>query len=360
MNLKKSFQALGLIVLLAGVGGAGWTANHLWSAHSQTTAPPGSTSQTDEEAEGVVCIGFVDLEHGIRSLAPLHPGRVTEVLVQENQQVQAGTPLLRLEDDEARFQIKEAEAALDAAEAQLEQAQKETEQQRARLAQQEAAIQVAGYRLDAARQILAHKEEQLKQEVLSSEDVITTRAEVKALEAQERAEREKLVGLKAIDPALAVRKARAERKLAQTRVEHARHELAECILKAPSAGRVERVQVGAGDIVTGQPGQTIVRFCPAEPPLIRAEIDQEFADRVRVGQVARVKDDARGGAAWGGKVLRIAGLYERRRPTTTDPSAFTDVRTVECLIVLDPGQPPLRIGQRMRVMIGAVAARPDE
>ncbi len=37
-----------------------------------------------------------------------------------------------------------------------------------------------------------------------------------------------------------------------------------------------------------------------------------------------------------------------------EPFQLTDIRTVECLVVLDPGQPPLRFGQRVRVLIGAV------
>ncbi len=117
---------------------------------------------------------------------------------------------------------------------------------------------------------------------------------------------------------------------------------------------MERITVGAGDIVTGQFSQSIVRFSPIEPPLVCAEVDQEFADRVKVGQTALVKDDARTGASWHGKVQRVAGWYERRRPNATDPSSFTDVRTVECLITINPGQAPLRIGQRMRVLIGSV------
>jgi hypothetical protein len=34
-----------------------------------------------------------------------------------------------------------------------------------------------------------------------------------------------------------------------------------------------------------------------------------------------------------------------------EPLEFTDVRTVEVLFALDSGQPPLRIGQRVRVRI---------
>jgi hypothetical protein len=120
---------------------------------------------------------------------------------------------------------------------------------------------------------------------------------------------------------------------------------------------VQRISVGAGDVVTGNPTQPIVRFSPDEEPLVRAEVNQEFAYRLKVGQKAVIRDDAHKGASWRGEVRRVAGWYERRRPNTEDPAAYTDVRTVECLITIDPGQPPLRLGQRMRVMIGRV---PDE
>ncbi len=324
----------------------------------QPTGVGGEPSKADDgaDAEGVVCTGYVDLEHGVRSLAPLRPGRVAEVFVQENQHVEAGAHLLRLEDEDAKRQVEEAESALESAEVQMEQSRKLAEQQRARLAQQQAAIDAAAFRLDAARQMLQQRNEEQLKNLVSRRDVEVTRDEVKALEAQERAEREKLAELKTIDPNLFERKARAEVKLARVRRDRARHQQKECTLKAPTAGTVQRVSVGAGDVVTGNPTQTIIRFCPDETPLIRAEVNQEFADRVREGQTALIRDDARSGTSWRGKVWRMAGWYERRRPNSEDPSAYVDVRTVECLLTIDPGQPPLRLGQRMRVMIGVVPA----
>ena len=354
MNTKRCFLILGIAILVVGVGGAGWVANHFWGPSTHPSAPTAGESRTDGGEEGVVCTGYVDLEHGVRSLAPLRPGRVAAIIAKETEHVEAGTAILRLEDQDVKFQLQAAAEAVTAAEIQLEEALKLTEQQRARLAQQQAAISAAGFRLHAARQLLQHKEEQLKDKLVSSEDVSSTRDEIKALEQQEQAEREKLAELKTVDPDLTVRKARAQLKLSQIRRDQARHQLDECTLKAPVAGTVQRITVGAGDIVTGNPAQPVVRFAPDEAPLVRAEVNQEFADRVHVGQKALIRDDARAGASWRGKVERVAGWYQKRRPTTQDPSAFTDVRTVECLIATDPGQPPLRLGQRMRVMIGRV------
>jgi multidrug resistance efflux pump len=353
MNFKKWLLFFGLVLLVVGVGGAGWVANHFWTPSAADEAnrqrePPG------DDDEGVVCTGYVDLEHGVRALAPLRPGRVAALIAKENEHVSAGSPLLRLEDDDAKYQLDEAETAVTAAEIQLADALKSDDRHRAQLAQQQAAIEAAGYRLAAARHLLEHREKEVKNDLVTDVEVRTTRDEVLALEQKQRAEREKLAELKTVDPALAVRKARAELRLAQIRRDRARHQLDECTVKAPTAGTVQRFGVGVGDIVSGNPLQTIVRFCPDETLLIRAEVNQEFANRVHVGQTAVIRDDARSGAAWHGKVERIAGWFERRRPTSQDPSAFTDVRTVECLIAIDPGQPPLRLGQRMRVLIGHV------
>jgi multidrug resistance efflux pump len=351
MTAKKCLQLVGVAVLLAGVGGAGWIANHLWGSPSHS---PGQAETPADEGDGVVCIGLVDVESGVRSLAPLRPGRVAEVLVKESDAVEAGAVLLRLEDRDARLERDEAEAALAAAVAQREQAEQLVEQQRARLAEQEAAIEAAGFRVSAARELLAHKEELRQEKVVRAADVAAAREQVKALEAARRAEQEKLAEIRASDPAPVVSKARAEVRLAEARLERARRQVEECVLKAPCAGIVQRVGVGAGDVLTGMPGQPVLRFCPAGPRLVRVEVDQEFADRVRVGQAALAKDDARGGPGWHGKVLRVADWFDRRRPNPQDPSAFADVRAVECLIAIDPGQAPLRIGQRMRVLIGPV------
>src|SRR5207302_71228 len=97
--------------------------------------------------------------------------------------------------------------------------------------------------------------------------------------------------------------------------------------------------------------QPAVLFCPDTPRLVRAEIDQEFASLVAVGQSAVIEDDTQPGISWRGTVLRLSDWYTQRRSVVLDPLQFNDVRTIECLISLDGGQVP-RIGQRMRVRIG--------
>ena len=48
---------------------------------------------------------------------------------------------------------------------------------------------------------------------------------------------------------------------------------------------------------------------------------------------------------------RISDWYSQRRSVLLEPLQFNDVRTLECIISIDPGQPPLRIGQRVRIAL---------
>ena len=116
-----------------------------------------------------------------------------------------------------------------------------------------------------------------------------------------------------------------------------------------------RILVGPGDVLGSQPGQPAVLFAADGPQVIRATVEQEFAGRVKEGEPALVRDDADPAAAWRGRVGRVAGWYSQRRTILHDPSQLSDVRTLECLIVLEPGQPRLRLGQSVRIFIGPVS-----
>jgi hypothetical protein len=101
-----------------------------------------------------------------------------------------------------------------------------------------------------------------------------------------------------------------------------------------------------------------VVFCPDGQRIIRAEVEQEFARDVAVGQAAAVQDDTTAdGPIWHGRVFRVSDWYTRRRSILQEPLQLNDVRTLECLVALDPGQQPLRIGQRVRVTITTVATK---
>jgi hypothetical protein len=93
-------------------------------------------------------------------------------------------------------------------------------------------------------------------------------------------------------------------------------------------------------------------------------VDQEFGYRVTPGQPAVIRDDSTAGPTWRGKVYRVSDWFTHRRSILQEPLQVNDVRTLECLIAVEPGQAPLRIGQRVLVTLepspGRTMPRPDE
>jgi multidrug resistance efflux pump len=344
----RLYWFLSLAALVSGATGAGWLIN--------LSRAGGSPTGSEADAEpGVVCFGHVDVEQGVTPLYPLLPGRVTQVKVHENDVVAAGTVLVHFDDQVAQLRVREAEADLEAAREQLAQALKLPEQQHTRLVQQRAAIEAVQHRLEAARQVLARKKELTSAEQLSAHETAAAQAQVRELEAVERAEKARLGELELNDPSAGIKRARADVTAKQARLDQTRRGVDECLLRAPADGTVLRVQVSTGEVLGAQPKQPAVLFCPKGPRIIRAEVEQEFAASVVVGQAALIQDDTTAAFTWRGKVTRLSDWYTHRRSILQEPLQFNDVRTLECLITVEPGQRPLRIGQRVRIALGPLA-----
>jgi hypothetical protein len=94
-----------------------------------------------------------------------------------------------------------------------------------------------------------------------------------------------------------------------------------------------------------------VQLCPREERIVRLEIPQQYAARVRVGDAASVEDDPATGRTWQGTVLRLSDWITRRRSRSLEPFELNDVHTLEALIRIDPEPNDVRIGQRVLVRI---------
>jgi multidrug resistance efflux pump len=335
---------VGVVTLIASSVGAFWFHNR-----SQAGLPNPVAHETAEPA--LVCFGYVDGASGVTSLAPLVAGRVSRVEVQENEPVKAEAVLIRLDDRLAQFRLGQVQAGLAAARTLLAQAEKLPQQQQIKRAEQQAVIEAVQHRLDGARNVLTRKRRQAEKEVLGATDVAAAESLVNELEAQHKVETGKLQEMELIDPVAGVRQAQAEVDAKQAQLSEARAAADEYVLKAPADGTVLRVLVGRGDVV-GAPGkQPAVIFCSGGQRIVRAEVEQEFARGLAVGQSASIRDDSTGEGVWGGHVMRISDWYTQRRSVMPEALQYNDARTLECIIELDANQPPLRIGQRVRVTL---------
>jgi multidrug resistance efflux pump len=364
-NLRSTFSwaLLGVVLLLTSVGVTVWANRGRESDSSVGNSSVGRTPVA-------VCFGRIDVPSGVASLYPLQPGRVAEVRVKEGQDVQAGEVLLVLDKQLAEQLVVQALQDLAAAKAQLDLAAKLRQQQELREAEQEAAVDVARARVKQAEGILARKREFVALGQANAKDLPPLLGQVEEAQAAQRAEERKLDELRLLRAApgekpLEMRRAEADVAAKESRLRQAELGLAECQLLAPMGGTVLRVLVNKGDVLGAQASRPVILFAPDEELIVRAEVEQEVAAKVKKGQPVVIEDDAIEGASWTGKVDALSRWYAQRRSILLEPGQLNDARTLEAIIRLDPGQAgdpahsPLRIGQRVRVVVYDTDAQPD-
>jgi membrane fusion protein (multidrug efflux system) len=225
------------------------------------------------------------LQAGLVWIAPSISGTVVSVETHENQRVEAGQVLFRI--DPAQFQ-----AAVDEAQAQLADARTQVQALRANFRQGQAELQVARDRLafavrEAARQkdLLAEgisSQAQYDQAALAAQ---TARQGIETTQQQAEAVRANLSGQ--VDAPVGQQPA-VQR--AQAALERAQINLAHTVVRAPQAGVVTKVnQLQVGNYVSAsKPVFTLV----GQRIWIEANFKENQLQYMRVGQPATVRLDA--------------------------------------------------------------------
>jgi membrane fusion protein, multidrug efflux system len=217
-------------------------------------------------------------------------GRVVELLVADNQHVETGQPILRIDRRDYEVKLEQAEAQEANAVAQVAQARADLLYQIASLAQQTAQVQVAQADLTQARQDLARftgtdpaaiTRQQLEQSQATSKSAFarldSAKQAVRAGEAQVASQRTKIEAAQA-----SVRQNHAD-------VDNARLQLSYTDVLAPQAGKVTRRTVNLGNYVT--PGQALVAVVP-DDMWVTANFKETQLVHMNVGQRVDVTVDA--------------------------------------------------------------------
>ncbi len=352
MNLnrpaRRRWWILAAVLLTGSLAGFG----HVLSVSLHGQSSPTDVTASERAATRTIwAFGYVDVESQIRRLNPTVPGRVAEVLVHEGDTVAAGAVLLRLEDTQARKKYAEAQVALEAAKAQLEEGRSLPEDHRIALQVAQAAIKAAEAQRNMAQESLAKQQRYQKNGLINPTDLAIAQQQLEAAEQAVRIKQDALRQLKLKDPLTAVKLLQMKVEQAELLLQQAKDALDQYTVTAPTAGTVLRVTVSPGDTLTGLVRQPAMELCPEGPRVVRAEVEQAWASLVAEGQEARVEDDTHAAGAWTGRVKRVADWFAQQQPVMGEPTQYNDVRTLKCVIELDPGQPKLRLNQRVRVAI---------
>jgi multidrug resistance efflux pump len=263
--------------------------------------------QEEPSPYAAIANGKADVEGGIIQVAARRQGIVRDVLVQEGEDVVAGQPLAKQEDDDARLAADTASASLASARAQvsLYQVQLRTGQREyKRLQTLSTSNFVAGQRLDAAQ-----------------DQIASAQASIQAQQA-------------------AIQVASAQ--LAQ-----ARYNQELTVIRAPANGRIARRYANPG---AGASTLNVTPMFDLEPEtsrIVRAEIVEADIPNVTIGQEVEIQPEGDPTKTYVGKVLRRAAVFGARKLASDDPNQRSDERVVEVVVSADGA--PLLVGQRVLV-----------
>jgi multidrug resistance efflux pump len=266
---------------------------------------PEPAPHAEGAASAAVAKGVVEAQGGLLRLLAPRDGVVVEALAQEGDTVAAQQPLARLDDRQPRLVLAAAAAELGDRRAQVE----------------VAAARAAGAERDAAR--LGK---------LAAADAATRQDAEQAATAAAIARGEHHQALEALHAAEARQRLNA-------------YEVEVRTVRAPGPGRVVRRTMAPGAYVAAATPLFVME--PQGPRIVRAELDEAFADRVRPGMSATVSREFQSGRSYAAKVLRVSDVLGGPS-LTEDAVARADARVIAVILALPPGA-DLRLGQRVLV-----------
>jgi membrane fusion protein (multidrug efflux system) len=293
------------------------------------------------------------------AVAPRVKGLIAEVLVADNQKVQAGQPLIRLDPEEYVARVAGAQGDLALADAQVASAQAalarwgaERRLAAANVRQAETDIRATDAQSARAQSDWKRFEALMGDGTVARRDAERVRAD--AASAAAGADRSRAAFAVSQDQAAvtdrrqaelsaALQAAQAQRAKAQAVLDLARQDAAHAVIRAPIAGVVGDRQANPGDYL--QPGTRILTLVPLDALYVTANFKETQTERMLQGQPAVVKVDALPGVKLKAHVQSFApgsGSEFALLPFEPGSGNFTKiVQRVPVRLTFDPGQADL-------------------
>jgi HlyD family secretion protein len=232
--------------------------------------------------------------------------RVTELLIDEGEDVNAGQTLLRLEPDQYR-------AALSRAEAQLAQAQAQQGQQRASLTQ-------------------ATRDRDRLVQLRARDSLLVSRQQLDDAETQVEVQTQLLES------------ARYGVSQAQAGVDEAEDRLSKTIFTAPMAGKVTRLNVEEGETVIigtmNNPGSLVLTISDLTVIEVVVQVDETEVSEIALGDSAAIRIDAFPDREFSGRVTEIGN--SAINPPSQQQGNQQAAIDFEVVLTLDETDAPLR------------------
>jgi membrane fusion protein (multidrug efflux system) len=279
------------------------------------------------------------VEADVVAVAPRVGGTIVELLVADNATVQAGQPILRLDDADYRVRVRQAEAEVETARSQAAAADAQIAAARASVTRAEAEAERASLDLRRAEDLKAG-------DAIAADRYDATRTSNDTARAGAGVNRAQYAAALANSSL-----AHARIKSAQAALELARLQLSWTEVRAPGAGNVSRLSARVGQIV--QPGQPLGQLVP-ETTYVVANFKETQVGEIRPGQRVEVEIDSYAGHRLAGRVESLSsGTGARFSLLPPDNASGNFVKVVERVPVRIAWVSPLE-GVRLRAGLSAV------
>jgi membrane fusion protein (multidrug efflux system) len=275
-------------------------------------------------------------------VAPRIPGQLSEVLVEDNQQVKTGQLLVRIDDRDFRAALASAQADVEAGKASVANYDAEIAQQPSLVDQARATLRSDDAAIEFARQNATRYQN------LSVSGAGTTQEQQHASSslaeelAQQAHDRAALVTTEQNLDILRTERAKAPAALAhsEAELEQAKLNLSYTEIHAPVDGKVGRRSVRVGAYVTV--GEPLLAIVPLSEAYVVANFQENQLTHMRPGQTVRIKVDTFPGVVINGHVDSLApatGLsFAPIAPDNATGNFTKIVQRVPVKITIDRGQ----------------------
>jgi multidrug resistance efflux pump len=315
---------------------------------SSTEARTGQPIQTVAGSK-IFAQGVVEAATGEIDLRPSLTGPVEAIFVAEGQLVEAGQPLLRLED--RHYQQRSELARAEVLEAQAKQQRLSNGPTAYERAELEAQYQAKVAELRHEETLSSRVAQLLQSQAITQQKADDQFIKLETLKAEVAAARSRLDRLNNEPRNDDLQIANASVAAASARYELAVAEHERTTLRASIAGRVAKLNIDVGEVTGPAALEPAAILVDPTRLRVRAYVEELDAPQLRLGMATRITADGLNGRQYAGRLTWLSARMGTKTIWSNRPDERRDTKTREVTIDLDGSSEDLVVGLRVDVFI---------
>lgn len=269
----------------------------------------------------IIGVAKIEPEVGLLNLTSGANGKVAQIMVEENDRVKKGDVIAILD--------------LDVEKAQLSQSQSKLGTQQNAIKSNEANVNAVKINMDKARQDYERDQNLFSAKAISDKELAASKANFLKLEQDYEKAKADLLQSKS-----RLMEMQADINYYQTNINDKK-------ILAPYDGEILSIDIKVGDYIV--PSTSIGQFAPAGALIAQTEVDELYANDVKIGMKAEILSQVNGKVIAKGTISYLAD-YLKKKSLFDDEKTVEDRRVRKAEIKLDAGSEVL-IGSRVDCII---------